>query len=106
MKKIFFKIFGGYVILIVTISFLILTFSLSTIRNHYEETLAQELENLGRALSHDVILYLEKNQNQELDGYLKRVGKEIHARVTVMDWSWRIRKRTPSPWKIIGTVRK
>lgn len=85
MRKIFFKVFGGYVILILAISVLILIFSLSPIRNHYQETLAQELENLGRALGHDVILYLEKNQNQELDGYLKRVGKEIHARVTVID---------------------
>ena len=85
MKKIFFKIFGGYVILILAISLLILAFSLSTTRKHYQETLAQELENLGRALTHDVILYLEKNQNQELDAYLKRIGKEIHARVTVID---------------------
>jgi two-component system phosphate regulon sensor histidine kinase PhoR len=85
MKKIFFKIFGGYVFLIAAISLLILAFSLSPIRNHYQETLAQELENLGRALSHDVIIYLEKNQNQELDAYLKKIGKEIHARVTVID---------------------
>ena len=85
MKKIFFKIFGGYVILILAISLLILAFSLSTTRKHYQETLAQELENLGRALTHDVILYLEKNQNQELDAYLKRIGREIHARVTVID---------------------
>ncbi len=85
MRKIFFKIFGGYVILILAISVLILIFSLSTIRNHYQETLAQELENLGRALSHDVSLYLEKSQIQELDAFLKGVGKNIHARVTVID---------------------
>ena len=85
MRKIFFKIFGGYVILIVAISVLILAFFLSTTRKHYEETLAQELENLGRALSHDVGLYLEKNEVRELDAYLKKVGRDIHARVTVID---------------------
>jgi two-component system phosphate regulon sensor histidine kinase PhoR len=85
MRKIFFKIFGGYVILILALSVLILILSLSTIRNHYQETLAQELEKLGRALSHDVSLYLEKGQIQELDVFLKGVGKEIHTRVTVID---------------------
>jgi two-component system phosphate regulon sensor histidine kinase PhoR len=85
MRKILFKIFGGYVILVAAISVLILILSLSTIRNHYQETLAQELENLGRALSHDVSLYLEKGQIQELDVFLKGVGKEIHTRVTVID---------------------
>jgi len=85
MKRIFFKIFGGYVILVLAISLLILLFSLSTTRKHYQETLAQELENLGRALSHEVSLYLEKSQIRELDAYLKDVGKLIHARVTVID---------------------
>jgi len=85
MKKIFFKIFGGYVILILAISLLILLFSLSTTRKYYQETLAQDLENLGRALSGEVAIYLEKNQNQELDAYLKNIGKNIHARVTVID---------------------
>jgi two-component system phosphate regulon sensor histidine kinase PhoR len=69
----------------VAISVLILAFFLSTTRKHYEETLAQELENLGRALSHDVGLYLEKNEVRELDAYLKKVGRDIHARVTVID---------------------
>jgi len=85
MRKIFLKIFGGYVILILAISVLILILSLSTIRNHYQETLAVEMENLGRALSHDVSPYLEKGQNRELDAFLKGVGKEIHTRVTVID---------------------
>lgn len=85
MRRIFLKIFGGYVVLILAISVLILILSLSTIRNHYQETLALELENLGRALKHDVSLYLEKGQNRELDAFLKGVGKEIHTRVTVID---------------------
>ncbi len=85
MKKIFYKIFGSYVIFILAISLLILLFSLSTTRRHYQQTLAQDLENLGHALSRDVEVYLEKNQPQELDAYLKNISKNIHARVTVID---------------------
>jgi len=85
MKKIFFKIFGGFVLLILILSVLFLTFSFSMIRSHYQKTTAQELEILGREMSHEILAYLEKGENAELDAFLKRLGKDIHARVTVVD---------------------
>jgi two-component system phosphate regulon sensor histidine kinase PhoR len=85
MKKIFFKIFGGFVLLILILSALFLVFSFSAIRSHYQKTTAQELEILGREMSHEILAYLEKGENGELDAFLKRIGKDIHARVTVID---------------------
>jgi two-component system phosphate regulon sensor histidine kinase PhoR len=85
MKKIFFKIFGGFVALILILSALFLVFSFSTIRSHYHKTMAQELEILGREMSHEILAYLDKRESRELDAFLKKMGKDIHARVTVVD---------------------
>lgn len=84
-KPIFLKVFGGYAIIILAISVLIVALSFSTIRSHYEETLAQEMEYLGRALNVNVLPLVESGQAQDLDAFLKKVGKDIHARVTVID---------------------
>jgi two-component system phosphate regulon sensor histidine kinase PhoR len=84
-KSIFLKVFGCYVVIILAISALILTFSFSTIRRHYEGTLAQELENLGRALNVNIHSFLEDGRTRELDAFLKKVAKEIQARITVID---------------------
>jgi len=84
-KPVFFKVFGSYVVIILVISGVILVFSFSTIRRNYEETLALELENLGRALNARILSLLEKKEAQELDAFLKKIGTEIHARLTVID---------------------
>jgi len=79
------KVFGGYGVIILAISFLILILSFSTIRSHYQKTLAQELEYLGRALNVNVLSFVESGRTQDLDAFLKKIGKEIHARVTIID---------------------
>ena len=84
-KPIFLKVFGGYAIIILAISVLIVTLSFSTIRSHYEETLAQEMEYLGRALNVNILSFVESGRTQDLDAFLKKLGKDIHARVTVID---------------------
>jgi len=85
MKNVFFKIFGGFVLLILVLSGLFLVLSFSAIRNNYHKTTARELEILGREMSHEILAYLEKGESAELDGFLKRLGKEIQTRVTVID---------------------
>ena len=84
-KPIFLKVFGGYAIIILAISILIVTLSFSTIRSHYEETLAQEMEYLGRAMNVNILSFVESGRTQDLDAFLKKLGKDIHARVTVID---------------------
>ena len=84
-KTIFLKLFGGYVLVVVGLSALILGFSFSKIRAHYEDTLAQELNYLGRALASDVQDFLDRGQTREMDAYLKALGKEIKTRITVID---------------------
>ncbi len=84
-KRIFFKVFGGYVILLFLLAVVFLLFSFSTIKRHYLDTLALELENIGRTLDVRIFDYLDGNLLPELEGFLKEHGKKIGARLTVID---------------------
>jgi two-component system phosphate regulon sensor histidine kinase PhoR len=84
-KSIFIKVFGGYVLLLVLLSAVFLLFSFNTIKRHYLDTLARDLENVGRTLDVRVFAYLDSNRLDELEGFLQEHGKKIGARLTVID---------------------
>jgi len=84
-KNIFLKLFGGYVVIVVSLSILILGFSFSRIRTYYEGTLAQDLTHLCLALAADVQGFLDRGQTREMDVYVKSLGKGIKTRITVVD---------------------
>jgi len=84
-KPIFLKVFGGSVIIILAFGGVIALLSFATIRRHYESTLAQKTEYQGRALNVYVQPLVEAGRTEELDAFLKKIGKEIHSRVTVID---------------------
>ncbi len=84
-KSIFFKIFGGYVILLLLLAIVFLLFSFGTIKKHYLNTLALELENIGRTLDVRIFDYLDRNLRPGLEEFLKEYGKKIGARLTVID---------------------
>jgi two-component system, OmpR family, phosphate regulon sensor histidine kinase PhoR len=84
-KSIFIKVFGGYVFLLLLLSAVFLLFSFSTIKRHYLDTLARDLENVGRTLDTRIFAYLDSNRLDELEGFLQEHGKKIGARLTVID---------------------
>ena len=84
-KSIFFKIFGGYVVLLLLLSVVFLLFSFSTIKRHYMKTMALELENVGRGLDVRIFEYLDQNRLADLGSFLQEHGKKIGARLTVID---------------------
>jgi len=84
-KNIFLKLFGGYVLIIMALSVLVLLFAFSRIRGHYEDTLAGELESLGQVLNVNVRPLVESGSAAALDAFIKRAGRDIHARITVVD---------------------
>jgi len=84
-RSIFFKVFSSYVLLLFSLTALFLLFSFRTIKIHYLNTLARDLENLGHGLDVSVLSLLEENRLDELDAFLKRLGKEINTRLTVVD---------------------
>jgi two-component system phosphate regulon sensor histidine kinase PhoR len=84
-RTIFWKVYGGYVLVILAISGLFLFFSLSIVRSYYQATFGRELENLARALDEEVLARFEGGQTEELDGFIKKKGREVQARITVID---------------------
>lgn len=84
-KSIFFKVFGGYVILLVLLAVVFLLFSFSTIKRHYMDTLAHDLENVGRTLDFRIFDYLDRDRLPDLEAFLQEHGKKIGARLTVID---------------------
>ncbi|MDD5244837.1 MAG: ATP-binding protein [Syntrophorhabdaceae bacterium] len=83
-KTIFFKIFGGYLIIIIILSALILSFSFSMMRHYHIETVANSLKNMAMVLSTQLSPMLSDNNMQRLDATVKESGQEIHTRITVI----------------------
>jgi two-component system phosphate regulon sensor histidine kinase PhoR len=90
-KSIFFKVFAGYVTLLLLLAVAFLLFSFSTIRRHHLNTLAGELENIGRTLDARIFDYLDRNRLSELETFLREHGKKIGARLTVIDTEGTVR---------------
>jgi len=84
-KSIFVKLFCAYLLVVALLSALILIFSFKTIRNHYIETLTNDLKNLGTSLLLKTTPLFEEKRFEELDGLVKRLGKDINTRITIID---------------------
>jgi two-component system, OmpR family, phosphate regulon sensor histidine kinase PhoR len=84
-KSIFFKIFGGYLLLTTALCGLIIVFSYYVIRSSHIETKAKELTDLAIALKAEITPFVESKKINQLDIFLKDLGKGIHARITIMD---------------------
>ncbi len=83
-RSIFAKIFGGYVLVTVILSGLILAFSFAGIRDFYVDGETESLKNLGTALDTSAIPLVAAGNHLELDRLVKKVGKETHTRITVV----------------------
>jgi len=84
-KSIFFKVFAGYVILLLLLSLIFTLFSFRTIRHHYLDTLARDLENIGQTIDSRVLAFLEEGKAADLEAYLKELGAKINTRFTVIN---------------------
>lgn len=84
-KSIFVKVFCAYLLIVAILSALILIFSFNTIRSHYIDTLTNDLKNLGTSLLLKVAPLFEEKRFEELDILVKRLGKDINTRMTIID---------------------
>jgi two-component system phosphate regulon sensor histidine kinase PhoR len=84
-KSMFLKVFGGYVTLLLLLAAVFLMFSFSTMKKYYVETLAHDLEKVGRTLDVRIFDYLDRDRLPELETFLQGHGKKIGARLTVID---------------------
>lgn len=84
-RSIFFKIFIGYLLIIILLASFVLFFSLRTTRNFHISTLANSLANINETLLRISIPVIENRAFEELDSIVKELGKRIETRVTIID---------------------
>ncbi|MBW2646495.1 MAG: hypothetical protein JRE23_10005, partial [Deltaproteobacteria bacterium] len=82
-KSIFAKIFSGYVLITLLLSFLILLFAFKTIRDYHISSLADDLKNLGITVRLKIAPLLPQKNFQEIDALVKQLGNDINTRITV-----------------------
>lgn len=86
MKTSFFsKIFSGYFLVIFVLTSSILFFTFRTVKNHYLESLSNNLKNLAVSLNLKVKPALEAGD--ELDSFARQLGRELNTRITVTDFA-------------------
>lgn len=83
--SIFFKVFGGFVLIIVALTALFLFFSFRATRAFYLDSLASDLEKLGSSLKFSVMPFIDRDEFEELDVFVKRFGMDIETRITIID---------------------
>ncbi len=82
-RSIFLKIFGGYFLLTVALSGLIVLFSSYVIRNYQLDRTARELEDVATVLAARMT-YPSSMNDAALDGFAKQLGREINIRITIV----------------------
>lgn len=85
--SIFSKIFAGYFLIISILAASILVFTFQTVRKQYLNTLTDNLQNLAVSLNLRILPILENRpvRYHELDNLVKKLGKDINTRITVVD---------------------
>ncbi len=84
-RPLFLKTFGWHLVIVLVLSVLIPVFAFKTIRTHFIDNQAQDLENLAQTLKLKVLPLADPARREELDSFVKDFGKVIKTRITVID---------------------
>lgn len=84
-KPVFFKLYLSYLLLVLVVAGLILTFMLRSFNAHSIETTTRNLHTLGLALRHQIRPLIEQERPDELDSLISAVGRDIRARITIIN---------------------
>ncbi|MFQ6108432.1 MAG: ATP-binding protein [Candidatus Aminicenantales bacterium] len=83
--SLFWKIFGGYLLVILILTGSLYFVSSHLIREFSLSTLSRDLVSLGKALNLRIIPFLEEERFEEMDAFVKAFGKDINTRITVVN---------------------
>jgi len=83
-KSLFWKIFGGYLIIIALFGAVLLGLSFKTIRTAYIEDQVLHLKGLNEVLMARVITVLNAEDPGNLEPFIKDIGKRTGVRITVI----------------------
>ncbi|HPA85793.1 MAG TPA: ATP-binding protein, partial [Deltaproteobacteria bacterium] len=75
----------SYLLLVLVVAGLILIFMLRSFNAHSIEASTRNLHRVGLALGHQIRPLMENERPEELDTLITAVGKDIQARITIID---------------------
>lgn len=84
-KSIFLKLYSGYFFIIVLLTVLIALVSFQVIKSFHLRMLSNELQKLGAVIDEQIRPYLENNRLEELNEFVKNLGKRLNTRLTIVD---------------------
>jgi len=84
-KSLFAKTFISYLLIIIALSALIVFYSFRAIKESYLDSLTRDLTHLCITLETKVTALVSEKRYQELDAFVKGLGKHIQTRITVID---------------------
>jgi len=87
LKTIFSKIFGGYLIIILGVTAIILLFLFQNIKDHYINYQINELNKFDYLLKLQILQPLLDKKYKQIDSLVKLIGKDLQVRITVIDSS-------------------
>ena len=84
-KPIVIKIFIGYLLVTLALTGLILVFTFQTIRNHYIDTVTNNLKTIGIALLETTTPLVEQENMVELGATVRGLGGRLQTRITIIN---------------------
>jgi two-component system, OmpR family, phosphate regulon sensor histidine kinase PhoR len=84
-KNFFIKIFSGYLFIISLFILFIFIFSFSTLKSIYIRNLTSELKDLCQVLKPQIVSFMNNNDIQGLNKYVKNLDNKIQKRITIVD---------------------
>jgi two-component system phosphate regulon sensor histidine kinase PhoR len=89
-KSIFFKMFMGYLVIMIAMAVLILTFTYEIVKTHYEQATADNLKNIAIPLRQVIIPFLTPGKQDPLNALVREYGRNLELRITVIDPAGRV----------------
>jgi len=84
-RTLFFKIFTGYILIILSISSLFLLFSFKSIRENQINLLKDNLENIALSMESRIYQFLKDKNFDGLNSFVKGLGEITGTRITIID---------------------
>ncbi len=84
-RSIFFKMFMGYLVIMIAMAVLILTFTYEIVKSHYEQTMSDNLKNIAIPLRQVMTPYLTQGKPDHLNAVVGEYARALELRITVID---------------------
>ncbi len=84
-NSIFYKIFLGCFLTASFVLLSIILYSFGSIKNQYLESVSNNLMNIGISTKYLIDPYLKSGDYNEMDRYIKKIGGELKARITIIN---------------------